>query len=137
MTTRAVAPRLHARQHGLHGEERALDVGLEGQGEFGLVDVLERQPLAADAGVVDQDVDLPERLFGLGDAAVERRDVADVVDDDMRLAPVGADPLRGFLRVLCIDVVDDDIRAALRHDFRVAPPDPPAGAGDQCSLPLQ
>lgn len=50
----------HSRHHCLNGEERALDVGGEQTVEESLVDLFDRRHHAADAGVVDENVQLAE-----------------------------------------------------------------------------
>ena len=55
---------LHPRNDGLDREERAFDVGAEHAVEERLIDLLDVGVHAADAGVVDQDIDAAERLLG-------------------------------------------------------------------------
>ena len=65
----AAAARLHAGHDGLGGEEAALHMHGEHSVEILLGDLLERR-LAADAGIVDQDVDTAESALGIARAPI-------------------------------------------------------------------
>ena len=133
----AVAVLLHDLERRLRDVERALEVDVE-HGVEVVPGQLRERLVAQDAGVVDDDVDLAERVdrglddalaaLGGGHRVVVRHGVAagglDLVDDLLRGCVVAA---------LAVDraaeVVDDDLRAAARHLEGVGPAQPAAGAG--------
>ena len=63
----AAAPLHHALGHGAHGEERALEVGVQHRVPVGLAQP-QQDVVPGEPGVVDQDIDRAEGLLRRGDA---------------------------------------------------------------------
>ena len=91
-------------------------------------DLADQAPPAADAGIVDQDVDRAEILLRAGDAGLQRGDVADVESELVRPPAARAD-LRRCPGDPVDDVVDDHVGAALGQQHGVAAPHAAARAG--------
>ena len=126
--------------------ERALEVHVEHRVDQVGRHVVERL-VAQDAGVVDDDVDLAERVdgglddglaaLGRGDGVVVGHGLAagrlDLVDD------LSARPRRRTAGAVdrAAEVVDDDQRAALGEQERVGAAEAAAGAGDDRDLAVE
>ena len=93
-------------------------------------DLVHQEAPAADAGVVDQDVDGAERLGRVPDAGLQGGDVADIHFQLVRPAAALADRRSGLLDPVD-DVVDDQIGAPLGEKEGMTPPHPAPRAGDQ------
>ena len=108
--------------------------------------MLIEHPVAQDAGVVDEDVEAPERVDGGLHHLACLREVCDVGAVRDRLAAGCLDLLDDLLRggevvplagERAAEIVDDELGARLRERERVAAPDPAPGAGDDCDLPRE
>ena len=99
-------------------------------------------PVAQDAGVVDEDVEIAERLDRAVDQALRTLPVGDVVAVDDRFAADGFDLVDNLLRrrdvgagavVGAAEVVDDDAGAFAGEEQRMLSSDSTACAGDDCN----
>ena len=120
------------------GDEVALHVDLDDRVPL-LLGHVDEHPVAQDAGVVDQHVEVAEGLDGAVDEALAALPVGDVVAVGDGLAAHGLDLLDDLLRggqvgpgaVLgAAEVVDHDLGALRREQQRVLAADPAPGSGD-------
>jgi hypothetical protein len=115
-------------------------VALEVDGDDGVPRVffhLEAHGVAQDPGVVDQDVEATQLLDGGAHDVGPARPGGDVVAAGQALAPAGDDLVHHRLGRRPVHVVDHHRGALGGEEQRLAPPDAPAGAGDDGHLPVE
>jgi hypothetical protein len=100
----------------------------------GLVGELEHRRGRRSPGVVDQDVDPPELLDGLGDQPVQVAGLVDVAGDRQGAAPEAADLLGGHLDLLGGAGGADHVGAGLAEGVGDAATDAAPGSGDDGDL---
>src|SRR5439155_23750944 len=98
---------------------------------------LVRRAHAADAGVVEEDVDAALSLRRVVGEALRRSGIGHVGDDRVGLAATRADLRDGLVRARAIDVGDDDACALPREEQRAGASDTRAGTGDDADLPVE
>jgi hypothetical protein len=134
----APAALAHARQHRLHDVEGRGQVDGEDR-----VPALDREVLdragVLDAGVVDHDVDRPERARGRVDQAGGLVGAGQVGLHVGAARAAGLGQLRGNRLALRrrFDAVHDDMGAGLRHRLGDGQADALGGAGNQCGAAFQ
>ena len=138
-----LVPPVHARELG----RREVPLAVDGDDRvpLGLFHV-EGHAVAEDPGVVDEDVQIAERLDGLIDHVLGALEVCDVVEVRRGFAAHRLDLVDDLRRgtvvltravVFAAEVVDDDLRALAREFERVAAADTPPGSGDDRNFSIQ
>ena len=102
-----------------------------------LVDFLDRQLVALNAGIIDQDIDTAVFGLVLADQRDEPFDIGIVAGHDRRLAAESAAVLRRFLRGVGIQIVHDNVRPAFGHQQSVFASHSPRGARDHSYPPVE
>ena len=88
-------------------------------------------PVARDAGVVDQDVERPERLACHRDSRLSLSLVTDRTNCNGSLTTRSENLCRDRLRTSRVDVVHDDSRTRGRKSMRDPAPDAASGTSDE------
>src|SRR5690606_1933239 len=121
---------LHAGQGAAHGVEGGREVDGDDRIPLGYRERLHPRHML-DAGVVDQDVDAPETLFGGGDHRLDLVGAAEV-----GIAVVDLDAVRGDLRAGLFDLfrraqaIEHDLASGLSQAAGNGQADAAGGAGD-------
>ena len=132
----AVFARRHPGHDGLGREERPAHVNLEHSVEILDGYFVDEEAPAPDPGIVDQDIDRPERVGRLLDAGLQGGDIPDVHPQRMGPAVPFAHHRRRFLDPVD-DVVHDHVGAAFGEKKRMAAPHSAAGAGYQSNSTIE
>ena len=127
----------HHPRHGLTGEEEALDVEVEGAVEIGLCPVLGRLLLGTQPGVVDEDVDAPERVPHRLDGRSDLRQVQQVHLHAQRPPPHAFDLGREILRVGRHPQPEGHVRTGIRERQGDGSAQATRGARHQCRLAVE
>ena len=107
---------------------------------------VDEHPVAQDAGVVDENVEIAERLDRTVDQTLRTLPVSDVIAVDDRLATERLDLFddmlcRGQIRAGTVvgptQIVDDETSPLAREQQRVLTPDATACAGDDCDSAVE
>ena len=131
-----LAERLQARNESHDAVDRAAQVDAENP-----VPVLVRRHVHrakdVDAGVVDEDVDLPEDLFGLVGRAHESVAVGDIELERMHTSGCILEVRECLIAMRFAHVGDDDLGAGRREGARDAEADATHAAGDEDDFVLE
>src|SRR5262245_3278280 len=131
-------PLFHPRQHALDREKRRSEVALDRCAPALLADVFERsRRCKATAGVCDNDVDRPQRVFDVSSIALEIGAVRHIADDRRHSHPEAADVRFDRRQRGTIASMDSHVRPFLGKEPRDACADAPRTAGDQRDLAVE
>src|SRR5581483_4463457 len=133
----AAAGRDHLLCYGLRAIHGAVQVRVDEQIEVlrGDVNKLPERGLSGNAGVINEDVDVPPALCDGFHAALDGAAVAEV---DLEACDAGrAEPLDGFESASAFELSNGDASAALGEHLHGGEPDPGCAAGHQRDFPRQ
>src|SRR5262249_3873708 len=131
-------PLFHPRQHALDREKRGSEVALDRCAPALLTDVFERsRRRKAAAGVCDNDVDWPQRVFDVSSNVLEIGEGGDIANDRCHSPPEAADVRFDCRQRGTIASVDRYVRSLLGEQPRDACADAPRTAGDQGDLAFE
>ena len=130
----AVFLREHRRHHRLAADEGAVEIDAQHLAPFVEVGFPHRLVDAGDAGIVDEDVDLAERLQRLVAGLLDRGEVGDV---DLEGRDRRADFLGGLFRKRQVMIPDRDLGAGSDEALGDGAPKPLRPAGDDGATAVQ
>ena len=114
----------HALGSRARGQEGAAQMGVHDPVPSLLGEVLQRAA-KVDAGIVDQNVNRPNPALDIGDTGVDRRRVADIEHDSLRLESLFIEAFQGRLDPSAIEIVDRHVRAGPGKSAGESQADPP------------